>query len=243
MLQSVDQALDVLLCLGDEGPATVSGLARRLERNRTVVHRLVVTLEQRGFVRRGEDGRIHLGPSLLSLGARIAPELRTVARPHLLRLADATAETAVLSVPEGDAVVALDQVPGDRHTLQVRYRSGTRHPLTHAAHGRALLACMDPERVAAVLSDAPAGTVDLVRRAREDGYATSHDELQSGAAGVAAAVRDVSGRAIASIGVVAPVSRLAEPAVRGAVVCAVRTAATAIETELHAAAPVAALAS
>lgn len=232
MLQSVDQALEMLLCLGADGPTTTSGLARRLDRNRTVVHRLVVTLEQRGFVRRDGNGIVALGPALLALGARITPELRAVTRPHLERLAAATGETAVLSVPEGDAVVALDQVPGDRHTVQVHYRPGTRHPQTHAAHGRALLAAAEPDHVAAMLAGASDELAGLLRLARDDGYATSHDELQSGAAGIAAAIRGADHRPVASIGVVAPVARLGEPAVRADVIAAVRAAAAATEADL-----------
>lgn len=229
VLQSADQALEVLLSLGEHGPETVSGLARRLDRNRTVVHRLVATLEQRGFVRRHEDATIALGPALLALGSRIAPELRAVARPHLLHLAHVTGETAVLSVPDGDGVVALDQVPGERHTVQVRYRPGTRHPQTHAAHGRALLAAAHEDRATALLDDATSETVERVNRAREDGYATSHDELQSGAAGVAAPIRDDEGRAVASIGIVAPVSRLGRP---DALAGPVLAAAAAVEDDL-----------
>ncbi len=172
------------------GPGTVSDLADRSGLNRTVTHRLVATLEQRGFLRRNEDGRVTLGPALLDLGDRVETDLRAAARIPL----------QVLTVPDGAEAVAIEQNNGFHHALRVEYRPGFRHPLDRAAHGKAILAFM---------GDAPAGLPgDEAAVIRRRGFAVSRDELQLGAAGLAAPVFARGGAVIASIGVVAPLDRM-----------------------------------
>ena len=146
-----------------------------------------------------------LGLGLLALAANVEPMLPDAARPALEMLAERFGETALLTVREGDEAVAIDQVLGTgSQIVHVRYRTGYRHPLDVAAHGRALLAPPPPdgERPAAIVSDG---------------------ELEPGVQGVAAPIFDVRGAApIASIGLVAPAHRF--PPVRE-VADAVRTAA------------------
>ena len=96
-------------------------------------------------------------------------------------LAERFGETAVLSVRDGDEAVAVDQVIGRAGVLQVNYRTGTRHLLTVAASGRALL---DPGA----------------------GVMVSEGELEPGVRG-AAAVVGTGDQPIASLAVVAPAHR------------------------------------
>ncbi len=198
--KTLDQGLMLLDAVAEHGPGTVADLADRSGLNRTVTHRLVATLEQRGFLRRAEDGRVGLGPTLLDLGDRVETDLRAAARIPLQVLTARTRETAVLTVPDGAEAVAIEQNSGFHHLLRVDYRPGFRHPLDRAAHGKVILAFM------------PVPPTDLdddeAKRIRRRGYATSHDELQLGAAGLAAPVFGRGGTVIASIGVVAPLDRM-----------------------------------
>jgi DNA-binding IclR family transcriptional regulator len=209
--KTVNQALALLEEIAEHGPGTVSELARRLCANRTVVHRLLVTLERRGYVRRGADG-YELGVAVLKLAGRVGHELREAARPALEALAIQFGETAVLSVRDGDDAVAVEQVLGGDHMVVVQYRPGFRHELTRGAHGRALLAFADPAVAERLLRLAPDGEegVDRLRDTRARGYAVSHDELVVGASGLAAPVSDARGQVVASIGVVTPVHRFPE---------------------------------
>lgn len=197
--QTVDRALVLLLAVGAHGPATSSELARHTGLNRTVVHRLLATLAGRDFVRR-EGDRYRLGTALVELGGRVESRLRERARPVLETLAARFGETVVLAVPEGRDAVALDQVLGGEHLVRVHYAAGFRHPLTKAAHGRAILA----------YADLPVRDRELqasLREVRDRGWAFSHDELQLGASGLAAPLLDAGGRAVGSVGLVAPANR------------------------------------
>ncbi len=207
----------LLDAIAEHGPASIAELAGRTGLNRTVVHRLVATLDQRGFARRRDDGSVALGPSLLDLGDHVESDLRAVARIPLQVLAARTGETAVITVPDGAEAVAIDQANTLRHVIRVDYRPGFRHPLDRSAHGKAILAFMDeppmpPDR----------GEAGVIRRR---GFAVSRDELQAGAAGLAAPVFRRGGAVVASIGIVAPLDRMPgeETAARAVIEAAAET--------------------
>lgn len=233
-LKTVDQAMGLLRAIADEGPGSAAELAVRAGCNRTVAHRLLMTLAGHGAVRRNHEGRWTLGLALAALGQAVERDVRTVARPALERLASQTGETAVLAVADGDEAVALDQVVASQ-ALQVRYQPGFRHPLSRGAHGLAILALAGEETISrfADAADDPDSLRDRLRAVRRNRVALSHDELQLGAAGVASPIIDgVEGRVVGSVGVVAPLGRL--PAGDGSVdaVDAVRRAAEAASAAL-----------
>lgn len=188
--KTVDSALSLLaLVAGSGGSPTAAALARTLGTSRTAVARLLTTLESHGLVRRAGPG---WGPGLglLTLADGIEPRLRALAHAELEALAARFGETAVLSVRDGDDAVAVDQVLGEGGVVRIHYRPGTRHPLTVAASGRALL---EP-----TTDDPDVGEPTAV---------VSEGELEPGVRGVAAAVRGTDGRPVASIAVVAPTHR------------------------------------
>ena len=179
--KTVDTALTLLRLVADRPGDSTAALSRGLGQSRSAVGRMLVTLESHGLARRTPRGWV-AGLGLLALAAGVEPELRVLARAELEALAGRFGETAVLSVRDGDDAVAVDQVVGRAGVLQVNYRTGTRHPLTLAASGRALL---DPDAGAAV----------------------SEGELEPGVRGVAAAVLGPDREPIASLAVVAPAHR------------------------------------
>jgi DNA-binding IclR family transcriptional regulator len=148
---------------------------------------------------------------VLALAGRVVSELRVAACPALEALAGEFGETAVLSVPDADDAVVVEQVLGGEHMVIVHYRPGFRHELSRGAHGRALLAFADPALVRRLLARCGEQTARRVEETRARGYAISHDELLLGVSGLAAPVRDGGGTVVASIGVVAPVHRFPDP--------------------------------
>jgi DNA-binding IclR family transcriptional regulator len=85
--QTLDRGVRVLKLLADsERGLTVTELAGRLEVNRTVVYRLLATLEQHGLVRRDIGGRARIGLGVLRLAHRVHPLLCEAALPALRNL-------------------------------------------------------------------------------------------------------------------------------------------------------------
>ena len=223
--QSVSRALALLKCFSDAQPEwTLGDLAQRVGLNKATAHRLLAALESEGFLVRSAGGGYRLGPELIALGgsAMRSNDLRTVARPILAELAEATGETATLEVLSGNEVVILDEV-GSRHLLGLSQDVGARLPAHATSTGKLLLAFAPAAALTAALrtplrrlADCTVTSAHTLREhfaaIRAEGYAITLDELENGFAAVAAPVRDFSGSVVASVSVGGPGSRLAGPA-------------------------------
>lgn len=199
--QTLDRGLRVLEVLAHTSDGlTITELAGRLKINRTVVYRLVATLEQHALVRRDARGRLHIGLGMLHLASAVQPVLRDHALPVLRQLAEAVGCTAHLTVVDGDEALALAVVEPSWTDFHVAYRVGARHALNQGAAGKAIL---------------------LGRSSGETGgsYVVTTGELQTGARGLAAPVRGVD-TLEASIGVITLGHDIDETAVAAQVMAA-----------------------
>lgn len=166
--QTLDRGLRVLEIVADSPDGlTVTELAAALGIGRTVVYRLVVTLEQHALIRRAGDGRCRLGLGVLAMGRQVQPVVRDTAVPALRLLADAVAATAVLTVVDGQEALSAVVVEPSRSEYHVVPRPLSRQPLEHGAAGRAILAArtaagrpLDPPWVVAT-GDGPQGAYGI----------------------------------------------------------------------------------
>lgn len=216
--RTLSRGLSVLQRLADSPDgATVAQLATATGLDRAVLYRLLQTLVDEGFVVRDVDTRrFHLGATMIELGIRATRALtvRRLALPGMRTLMEQAREAVCMAIRDrGDAVV-VDRVEPRGLSVRVGYHVGLRHSLREGAHGHALLAFLDDEDRAAVGELDPALRADL-ETVRSRGFAVTTDQLERGAAGVAAPVLGPTGRPIAAIGVVAPSLRLRDPAVLG----------------------------
>jgi len=206
--KTADQALTVLLELVDHGPLTAAELARRLELNRTVVHRLLATLHSRGFItRHGHD--YAPGALLVRIAERVRPELRAAASGVMARLSKDIGETVILHIPDGDDALVLEQCAAAQHVVRVEHEIGSRHPLSLGASGRAMLAYLPHTVIERLVRKAerPERLRHQLEAVTQLGYALSHDELQHGVHGLAVPVLDASGHALASLAIIVPAAR------------------------------------
>ena len=129
----------------------VNELARRIGVNASTASRLLATLQDSGLVTRdAHGGPYRLGLRLLTLADRVLAQqdVRTLARPLLIRLVDDTGETATLSLPGDEAAITVDFVPSPSSVSSMA-RVG-RPSVPHAtAAGKVMLAFADGAPVAA----------------------------------------------------------------------------------------------
>ena len=189
---------------------TVQDLADLLVVHRTIAYRLVTTLADAGLVAKGDDGRYRGATGLLELRAAGYEEIKHVALPLLVDLADALGATAALLVPERDEAVALLVVSPRGTRYHIAFSTGSRHPLDRGAAGHALMAALPPK----------AGEHADLAQVRERGYAITHGEVEPGAWGLAVPLQ------LSKQGVVACVNVITyrEDLVRGSVDQALRCA-------------------
>ncbi|MCZ4118817.1 IclR family transcriptional regulator [Streptomyces sp. H39-S7] len=183
--QTLDRGLRVLKLLADtDHGLTVTELATKLGVNRTVVYRLLATLEQHALVRRDLGGRARVGLGVLGLAHQVHPLLREAALPALRSLAEDIGATAHLTLVDGTEALAVAVVEPTWTDYHVAYRTGFRHPLDRGAAGRAILAGRG------VLPHAPGQEASGTEPVR---YVLTHGELEAGASGAAAPLIGVTG--------------------------------------------------
>lgn len=198
--QTLDRGIRVLRELAEaHGGLTVTELAARIGVNRTVMYRLLATLEHHSLVRRDADGRVRLGLGVLGLARRVQPLLRDAALPVLRRLAEEVGATAHLTIADGGEALAVAVVEPSWTDYHVAYRVGSRHPLSSGAAGRAIMLVRSGRSSGA--NSGVGGGARSARGAKSAGYVVSQGELQPGAHGVAAPVLGIAAME-ASVGVV-----------------------------------------
>ena len=117
---------------------TVQQIATGAGMSRVTVTRILPYLVESDLLHADPDGTYSLGLELVSLASRVGwvDRLRIAARMHLVRLRDATGETANLIILDGDHAIYVDQVESSyalRHSGWV----GRRVPLAGTATGSA----------------------------------------------------------------------------------------------------------
>ena len=141
--QTLDRGLAVLGTRRRRGSPVVGRFdaAEALGLHRSIVYRLLRTLELRRLVERNEDGDYLAGavPGRAQSCA-CAARLRVAAAPVLADLCERLQMTAFLVVADDDEAVTVDSVEPTSLDAHVAYRPGTRHPIDRGAPGLALLA-------------------------------------------------------------------------------------------------------
>jgi len=221
-VSSVERALDVLALLEESGSARLSDLAPRLGVANSTAHRLLDTLQHRGFVEQDPLSRHYrLGPALARFGraALLHHDVVTWARPAMVEVATRLDETVHLGVLEGPEVRYLDAIESTR-AVRVAGRAGQRAAAHWTSTGKVLLSSRTDDDVRWLLGSGslPARTsrsivsVDTLLESlvscRNVGYAVTLGESEDDVVSVAIPLRDTQGTVIAAMGCAAPQHRL-----------------------------------
>jgi IclR family KDG regulon transcriptional repressor len=222
-VRTVNRICDVLNCFSyDEPVLTLTAISNHLGLPKSTIHRLLTALERQGFLTHRANGRgYQLGYQLLRWGmlAQATLDLRNEALPILCTLSAATGETAILSVRGGNEGICVEMVESNQPVRLAMY-IGQRRMLHAGASAKVLWAFLPDAEVRRILNE-----IELVAlkpntitdhgkmyqeliTIRERGYATSFEETDSGAMGVAAPVYECTGQVVAGIGIAAPIARI-----------------------------------
>lgn len=221
-----------------EGSRGITSLALELDLTKSNVHRLLSTLQAQGFVRHAEAGGTYvLTPKLWELGASVMSrlELTQVAQEPMAALAAKTSETVHLSILDGHEVIYINKIES-LHAVRAYSRIGGRAPAWSVATGKALLAHAPVDLVESLLPRLSAFTPATVtepgtflrelERTRTQGYAINRGEWRSDVCGVAAPVRENTGKIVAAVGISGPAIRLSPARLKAYAPEVVQTAGT-----------------
>lgn len=221
---SVDRALDILEALAWSGAAMSLGeLSSATTTPKATLHRLLQTLQSRRYVTQdGTTGRYAIGVRCFELGSLWAHNLdvRMIAAPFLKRLNAVSQETVHLGVYEHGDVVYIDRLESPQQVVAKSY-VGRRCPATCVATGRVLLAYSEQSEIDRVLGEPLPAYTDhsitdadelgaMLSRIRADGFGINRCSYRDEVSGIAAPIRDHTGRVVASVGLCMPDHRFVE---------------------------------
>lgn len=251
LVRSVDRALNLLEVISAQ-PAGLAllDLARQAALPASTTHRLLTTLQQRGFVRFDHrSSRWLIGRAALGVGANYAGsrDMVALAQPILQRFSAACGEIINLGVVDDGKVVFLQRVDPRARKSYVPESPAT-IPLHCSSIGKILLALL-PERdirhalSAQQLVPVTPNTVVTERALRNEleianknGFAVDDEENTLGLRCIAAPVFDEYRRPVAALSVAAPTERLKKRqiAAQGAMIMAAASELTTIWSGLPA---------
>lgn len=224
-IQTVANALRLLLAFQDDVEIGVTELSRRLGLHKNNVFRLLATLEQQGFVEQSPySDRYRLGVRALELGQAFwrSRDLLEHARSILRELSRETRETVHLAVLDRFEVVHLDGAASDQMVMAA-LRVGERLPIHCTASGKVLFGCSPasvreaydrtvvagrrlPRLTHRTIVD-PDKFFEHARTVAGQGLAIDFEECAEGLGCAAAPVHDASGEVVAALSMSAPACR------------------------------------
>ncbi|TDR85164.1 IclR family transcriptional regulator [Enterovirga rhinocerotis] len=220
---AVSKVCAVMRTIGARSPQRLSEIAASTGLNKVTALRILETLIAEGFVERTTGtrpgyarGREFL--TLLASGSR-SPDLRELAKPSLVRLADLSEDTALLSIRSGIESVCIDRQIGTFPIRASYLDLGSRRPLGVGAGAMALLAWLPEREIDAILtanaprfSPYPRLSPGFIREeiavSREQGYVFLLDRVIDKMGAIGVPLRDARDQIIGSLSIAALSERL-----------------------------------
>lgn len=226
-MKTLEKALNILelFLIPWESPQeeiSLAELAKLSGFNKSTVKRTVSILVTRGYLKQQEKGgKYSLGTKFLDFSGAIKrrSKIRDKAIPYLLKLAQLTRESAILSILDGQYAAYNETIPSE-YSLRIVPDEGTKVPLYCTGVGKVFLANMTEAEVenyinSIELESYTANTIthpDYLKAhiaiIAKEGIAFEDEEFSLGIRNVAAGVRDSEGKTVAAVGVLGPSVRL-----------------------------------
>lgn len=138
---ALEKGLDVLeLLSADSTPISTSAIAEKLGRSNAEIYRMILVLEQRGYIEKYADvDGYQVTRKLLQLGTEHEPikDVLEYAQPIMRELAEKTSMSCHIAVESQDQIVVISRAETPSN-LSYSVRVGYRRPICYAASGRIL---------------------------------------------------------------------------------------------------------
>jgi IclR family pca regulon transcriptional regulator len=220
-VRSFARGLSVIRAFGGNRSAmTLSEVAERAAVTRASARRVLLTLQQLGYV--SADGRhFRLTPKILDLGYSYLSSLDVweYAEPIMEELVAQVRESCSASVLDGDEIVYVLRVPTSR-IMSINLGIGTRLPAYATSMGRVLLAGLGDAELESYLARTERPQLTpytvtgadevraILRDVRANGWALVDQELEVGLRSIAVPLSSGSGRVVAALNVSAHATRV-----------------------------------
>jgi IclR family KDG regulon transcriptional repressor len=216
-MQSVIKAFKVLEVFSLEQPElSFTEIVHATGLGRTNTHKLLKTLVSLNCLSQAHPGGLYrVGPKLFELGslylARV--NLRRVAMPHLVRLAEEFGDTAYLCIEDSGEALCLERVDGPSPIKVTILQRGGRLPLHAGAAPLAILSAKSDAEIADLMCAKGfkrytektvqdlSQLMKIVRKVRAQGFSESWEDVTAGVASLGASVLDGFGHVAGAISI------------------------------------------
>jgi len=215
--RSLERALKILCTFQrDRQALTLSQLSKILNLSKTTISRLCSTLIKYDFLKYDRYSKHYsLGLKLFELGSVIFSSfsVRRVASSHLTQLQSKLGKTTFLAILQDDELVYIDKREDTRNPILFASQIGTQRPPYFGMLGQILMAYLPDSEVNRLLKKTPLKPLtkksltnikkfkERLCKIREQGFCVDQEEAFDGVTGIAAPIRDYSGKVVAGIGV------------------------------------------
>jgi IclR family acetate operon transcriptional repressor len=221
-VQSLDRALKILAIVAEGDGLSLSEVSARSGLAASTAYRMLTTLEAHGMVEFDKVEQLwSIGVETYRMGSAFLRRRKLVdrARTVMQELMEKTGETANLGVAEDDCIVFVSQVE-THQAIRAFFRPGQRSPFHASGIGKAVLAHLPAERVAAIvgrtgleaftertLSNRDRLGVDL-SEIRKRGWSLDDEERHPGMRCVAAPIFNEFGEPVGGVSISGPTVRV-----------------------------------
>lgn len=234
---AVDKALDVLELLGDASQGmSLTGIADALGRTKQELFRVLVCLQDRGYLVRDEDQTYRLSTKLFEIGSQHASTQFLIAHatPHMERLARKLRESCHLNIVVQNRMLVVARAEGDADVM-LAVRIGATFELHRRVSGLVGLAMLPDHRrqeywkLSGEAAERVRAYESQLATIRQQGYADEDSPIVLGVKDCATPV--LSGSTLLGVLCVSHLCRKDEPAEHHEIVEAVVECARQISAE------------
>jgi DNA-binding IclR family transcriptional regulator len=220
-VQVLHKTLDVLETLRESHSGlALADLARALGLPKPTAHRIVATLETRGYLSRDLSGRYRMSRKFFELDTVESDEqiLTRAAMPIMQKLLDSCKETLNLGVLDAGEVVVISTIESPQG-IRMASKVGNRRHMHSTALGKILLSALPEKDIQRLvrLKRLPRLTPHTIvteqalaaelTQVRKQGFALDNEENEPGGRCIAAPICG-GGRVLAALSISAPIFRM-----------------------------------
>jgi len=225
-MNSIEKSIQILNYLSKAKRIVgISELSLKLSFPKSTVHRILNSLLRYSLVDQERDtSKYKLGLQILKYSNSFynSFDFRQIAKPILKKICIETSFTTFLTVWQSDHSICIDSItPSQKSsTHHLFVEVGKEMPFHCTASAKVLLAYQRPEEINRIINEnplqkyTPRTIVDPKKleehlsKIRESGFAICNEELEEGIKAVAAPVKDINRKIIASITITGLVKRM-----------------------------------
>lgn len=212
--KTVVRSMDILNLFVDHAALTFQEIIELSKIPKSSVYRMLISLEEMGFVVKGADSKYRLGLLFLTYGNLVSSRLdiRQIAFPIMQELHNELKEAINLIIRQGDEAIYIEKVDVNQK-VRLYTAIGRRSPLYAGACSRVILSFLEDDEINSYLENVELksfamGTItdkeillESIKNARTNGYTISHSELEDHTSAIAAPIFNNKGEIIGGISI------------------------------------------